>query len=99
MSAARGELGGSEPGWLGLADGSSWPQREAPGHIATSATRGGDGAEPAVPDPERRVLHRYARRELPVTLQSTAYTWSQLCGCRRLYARTRQERPGGLLED
>ena len=50
-------------------------------------------------DLERRVLNRYARRELPVTLQSRAYTWSQVRGFRRLYARTRQERPRGLLEN
>jgi hypothetical protein len=50
-------------------------------------------------DLERRVLNRYPRRELPVTLQSRAYTWSQVCGFRRLYAQTRQQRPRGLLED
>jgi hypothetical protein len=48
---------------------------------------------------ERRVLNRYPRRELPVTLQSRAYTWSQVRAFRRLYAHTRQERPRGLLED
>ena len=50
-------------------------------------------------DLEKRVLNRYPRHELPVTLQSRAYTWSQVCGFRRLYAQTRQERPRGLLED
>jgi hypothetical protein len=50
-------------------------------------------------DLERRVLNHYPRRGLPVTLQSTAYTWSQVCGFRRLYAQTRQERPRGLLDD
>jgi hypothetical protein len=50
-------------------------------------------------DLERRVLNRYPRGELPVTLQSTAYTWSQILGFRRLYAQTRQERPRGLLGD
>ena len=50
-------------------------------------------------DLERRVLNRYPRRELPVTLQSRAYTWSQVRGFRRLYAQTRQERPRGLLDD
>ena len=48
---------------------------------------------------EQRVLNRYPRRELPVTLQSTAYTWSQVRGFRRLYAQTRQARSRGLLED
>ena len=50
-------------------------------------------------DLERRVLNHSRRRELPVKLQSTAYTWSQLRACRRLYAQTCQERPRGLLED
>jgi hypothetical protein len=50
-------------------------------------------------DLEKRVLNHYPRRELPVKLQSTAYTWSQVRGFRRLYAQTRQERPRGLLED
>jgi hypothetical protein len=50
-------------------------------------------------DLEKRVLNRYPRHELPVTLQSRAYTWSQVRGFRRLYAQTRQERPRGLLED
>ena len=50
-------------------------------------------------DLERRVLNRYPRCELPVTLQSRACTWSQVCGFRRLYAQTCQERPRGLLED
>jgi hypothetical protein len=50
-------------------------------------------------DLERRVLNHYPRRELPAKLQSTAYTWSQVCGFRRLYAQTCQERPRGLLED
>jgi hypothetical protein len=49
-------------------------------------------------DLERRVLNRYPRRELPVKLQSTAYTWSQVCGFRRLYARTRAEQPGVFTE-
>ena len=48
-------------------------------------------------DLERRVLNHYPRRELPVRLQSTAYTWSQLRAFRRLYARTRQEQPSWLL--
>ena len=46
-------------------------------------------------DLERRVLNQYPRRELPVTLQSTAYTWSQVRGFRRLYAQMRQEQPRG----
>ena len=50
-------------------------------------------------DLERRVLNRYPRRELPVTLQSRAYTWSQVRGFRRLYAQTRQARSCGVLED
>jgi hypothetical protein len=50
-------------------------------------------------DLERRVLNRYPRRELPVMLQSRAYTWSQVRGFRRLFAQTRQERPPGLLEE
>ena len=50
-------------------------------------------------DLERRVLNRYPRGELPVMLQSTAYTWSQVRAFRRLYAQTRQERPRGLLGD
>ena len=50
-------------------------------------------------DLERRVLNRYPPRELPVTLQSRAYTWSRARRFRRLYAQTRQERPRGLLED
>ena len=37
------------------------------------------------------------RRELPVTLQSTARTWSQVQAFRRLYAQTRQEQPARLL--
>jgi hypothetical protein len=44
-------------------------------------------------DLERRVLNRDPRPELPVKLQSTAYTWSQVRGFRRLYARTRAEQP------
>ena len=47
-------------------------------------------------DLERRVLNRYPQRELPVKLQSTAYTWSQLRAFRRLYTRTRAEQPRGL---
>jgi hypothetical protein len=31
-------------------------------------------------DLERRVLNHYPRRELPVKLQSTAYTWSRCAG-------------------
>ena len=50
-------------------------------------------------DLERRVLNRYPHRELPVRLQSTAYTWSQLRAFRRLYARTRAEQPPALFED
>ena len=50
-------------------------------------------------DLERRVLNHYPRCELPVKLQSTSYTWSQVRAFRRLYAQTRQERPRGLLED
>jgi hypothetical protein len=50
-------------------------------------------------DLEQRVLNRYPRRELPVKLQSTTYTWSQVRGFRRLYAQTRQARSRGLLED
>ena len=46
-------------------------------------------------DLEKRVLNRYPRRELPVALQSRAYTWSQVRGFRRLYAQTRQEWPRG----
>jgi hypothetical protein len=49
-------------------------------------------------DLERRVLNHYPRRELPVTLHSTAYTWSQVRAFRRLYARTRQTQPTGLLD-
>ena len=56
-------------------------------------------AEPLSFDLERRVLNHYPCRELPVKLQSTAYTWSQVRGFRRLYAQTRQERPRGLLDD
>jgi hypothetical protein len=44
-------------------------------------------------DLERRVLNHYPRCELPVKLQSTSYTWSQVRAFRRLYAQTRQERP------
>jgi len=50
-------------------------------------------------DVERRVLNHYPRCELPVKLQSTSYTWSQVRAFRRLYAQTRQEQPRGLLED
>ena len=50
-------------------------------------------------DLERRVLNHYPRCELPVKLQSTSYTWSQVRAFRRLYAQTRQEQPRGLLED
>ena len=50
-------------------------------------------------DLERRVLNHYPRCELPVKLQSTSYTWSQVRAFRRLYAQTRQVQPRGLLED
>ena len=50
-------------------------------------------------DLERRVLNHYPRCELPVKLQSTSYTWSQVRAFRRLYAQTRQERPRGPLGD
>jgi hypothetical protein len=50
-------------------------------------------------DLERRVLNCYPRRELPVKLHSTSYTWSQVRAFRRLYAQTRQEQPRGPLED
>ena len=50
-------------------------------------------------DLERRVLNRYPQRELPVTLQSRAYTWSQVRGFRRLYAHTRTEQPDSLFTD
>ena len=50
-------------------------------------------------DLERRVLNHYPRCELPVKLQSTSYTWSQVRAFRLLYAQTRQEQPRGLLED
>jgi hypothetical protein len=50
-------------------------------------------------DLERRVLNRDPRPELPVKLQSTAYTWSQVRGFRRLYARTRAEQPRGLVAE
>ena len=50
-------------------------------------------------DLERRVLNRYPQQELPSTLQSRAYTWSQVCGFRRLYARTRAEQPRGLFAE
>jgi hypothetical protein len=50
-------------------------------------------------DLERRVLNHYPRRELPVKLQSTSYTWSQVRAFPRLYAQTRQERPRELLDD
>ena len=75
---------------LGLCVASGWAL--LPPRIAASLS-------PLSFDLERRVLNRYPRRELPVKLQSTAYTWSQLRAFRRLYARTRQERPRGLLED
>jgi hypothetical protein len=45
------------------------------------------------------VLNHYPRRELPVKLQSTSYTWSQVRAFPRLYAQTRQERPRELLDD
>ena len=47
----------------------------------------------------RRVLNHYPRPELPVKLQSTAYTWSQVRAFRRLYARTRAEQPQGLFAE
>jgi hypothetical protein len=50
-------------------------------------------------DLEKRVLNRYPRHELPVKLQSTAYTWSHVCGFRRLYAQTRQAHATWLLPD
>ena len=50
-------------------------------------------------DLERRVLNHDPRPELPVKLQSTAYTWSQIRAFRRLYARTRAEQPSSLLGD
>ena len=50
-------------------------------------------------DLERRVLNHYPHHELPVKLQSTAYTWSQLRAFRRLYARTRAEQPRGLFAE
>ena len=50
-------------------------------------------------DLERRVLNHYPRPELPVKLQSTAYTWSQVRAFRRLYARTRAEQPRGLVAE
>jgi hypothetical protein len=50
-------------------------------------------------DLERRVLNHYPRRELPVKLQSTSYTWSQVRAFRRLYARTQAEQPRSSLAE
>jgi hypothetical protein len=50
-------------------------------------------------DLERRVLNHYPRRELPVKLHSTSYTWSQVRAFRRLYARTQAEQPRSSLAE
>jgi hypothetical protein len=50
-------------------------------------------------DLEKRVLNHWPRRELPVNLHSTSYTWSQVGRLRQLYARTRAEQPRSLFGD
>lgn len=50
-------------------------------------------------DLEKRVLNCWPRRELPVNLYSTGYTWSQVGRLRQLYARTRAEQPRCLFGD